>query len=112
MQHACLMHQGQQSSDRKARQASRPHVKPKSGQKSADGLPTWGKMDGGGYAQNKYLLIVTTMSSTVSKVTRLLFKNVEKQIKTCQNKIDKATEDYIRLKQIRNSQEKSAKEVS
>ena len=41
-----------------------------------------------------------------------LFKNVEKQIKTCQNKIDKATEDYIRLKQIRNSQEKSAKEVS
>jgi gas vesicle protein len=41
-----------------------------------------------------------------------LFKNVEKQIKTCQNKIDKATEDYIRLKQIRNSQEKSAKKVS
>ncbi len=38
-----------------------------------------------------------------------LFKNVEKQIKSCQNKIDKATEDHIRLKQIRNSQEKSAK---
>jgi len=41
-----------------------------------------------------------------------LFKNVEKQIKSCQNKIDKATEDHIRLKQIRNSQEKSAKKAS
>ena len=41
-----------------------------------------------------------------------LFKNVEKQIKSCQNKIDKATEVYIRLKQIRNSQEKSAKNVA
>lgn len=41
-----------------------------------------------------------------------LFKNVEKQIKSCQNKIDKATEVYIRLKQIRNSQEKSAKNAA
>ncbi|MDC1216698.1 DUF349 domain-containing protein [Flavobacteriaceae bacterium] len=41
-----------------------------------------------------------------------LFKNVEKQIKSCQNKIDKATEVYIRFKQIRNSQEKSAKNVA
>ena len=41
-----------------------------------------------------------------------LFKNVEKQIKSCQNKIDKATEVYIRLKQIRNSQEKSPKNVA
>ena len=41
-----------------------------------------------------------------------LFKNVEKQIKSCQNKIDKATEVYIRLKQIRNSQEKSHKNVA
>jgi len=41
-----------------------------------------------------------------------LFKNVEKQIKSCQNKIDKATEDHIRLKQIRNSQEKSAKKTA
>ena len=41
-----------------------------------------------------------------------LFKNVEKQIKSCQNKIDKATKVYIRLKQIRNSQQKSAKNVA
>jgi len=41
-----------------------------------------------------------------------LFKNVEKQIKSCQKKIDKATEDHIRLKQIRNSQEKSAKKAA
>jgi hypothetical protein len=41
-----------------------------------------------------------------------LFKNVEKQIKSCQNKIEKANEDYIRLKQIRNSQEKSAKNLA
>ena len=41
-----------------------------------------------------------------------LFKNVEKQIKSCQNKIDIAQEDYIRLKQVKNSQDKSAKKVS
>ena len=41
-----------------------------------------------------------------------LFKNVEKQIKGCQNKIDIAQEDYIRLKQVKNSQDKSAKKVS
>jgi hypothetical protein len=40
-----------------------------------------------------------------------LFKNVEKQIQVCQNKIDKANEDYIRLKQIRNAQKKKAKEA-
>ena len=41
-----------------------------------------------------------------------LFINVEKQIKSCQNKIDIAQEDYIRLKQVKNSQDKSAKKVS
>ena len=40
-----------------------------------------------------------------------LFKNVEKQIKNCQNKIEKAHEDYIRLKQVKNSQDKSAKKT-
>jgi hypothetical protein len=33
-----------------------------------------------------------------------LFKNVEKQIKSCQTKIDKAQEEYIRLKQIDKTQ--------
>ena len=33
-----------------------------------------------------------------------LFKNVEKQIKSCQTKIDKAHEEYIRLKQIDKTQ--------
>ena len=37
-----------------------------------------------------------------------LFKNVEKQIESCQNKIDKAQEEYIRLKQIKNAQIKLA----
>ena len=41
-----------------------------------------------------------------------LFKNVEKQIKNCQNKISKAQEDYIRLKQVKNSQDKSARKIS
>ena len=41
-----------------------------------------------------------------------LFKNVEKQIKSCQNKINRAQEDYIRLKQVKNSQDKSARKVS
>ena len=41
-----------------------------------------------------------------------LFKNVEKQIKSCQNKISKAQEDYIRLKQVKNSQDKSARKIS
>ena len=41
-----------------------------------------------------------------------LFKNVEKQIKSCQNKISKAQEDYIRLKQVKNSQDKSARKTS
>ena len=38
-----------------------------------------------------------------------LFKNVEKQIQTCQKKIDKAQKEYIALKQIKHSQEKLAK---
>jgi hypothetical protein len=37
-----------------------------------------------------------------------LFKNVEKQIQSCQTKIDKAQEEYIRLKQIKNAQIKLA----
>jgi uncharacterized membrane protein YgaE (UPF0421/DUF939 family) len=37
-----------------------------------------------------------------------LFKNVEKQIKSCQTKIDKNQEEYIRLKQIKNTQIKLA----
>ena len=41
-----------------------------------------------------------------------LFKNVEKQIKSCQNKISKAQENYIRLKQVKNSQDKSARKIS
>ena len=41
-----------------------------------------------------------------------LFKNVEKQIKSCQNKISKAQEDYIHLKQVKNSQDKSARKTS
>ena len=36
------------------------------------------------------------------------YKNVEKQINSCQKKIDKAQEEYIRLKQIKNSQIKLA----
>jgi DNA repair exonuclease SbcCD ATPase subunit len=41
-----------------------------------------------------------------------LFKNVEKQIKSCQTKIDKTQEEYIRLKQIKNAQLKLAKQQS
>jgi hypothetical protein len=37
-----------------------------------------------------------------------LYKNVEKQIKSCQTKIDKTQEEYIRLKQIKNAQIKLA----
>ena len=37
-----------------------------------------------------------------------LFKNVEKQIKSCQTKIDKNQDEYIRLKQIKNTQLKLA----
>jgi hypothetical protein len=37
-----------------------------------------------------------------------LYKNVEKQINSCQKKIDKAQEEYIRLKQIKNAQIKLA----
>jgi DNA repair exonuclease SbcCD ATPase subunit len=37
-----------------------------------------------------------------------LYKNVEKQINSCQKKIDKAKEEYIRLKQIKNAQTKLA----
>ncbi len=33
-----------------------------------------------------------------------LYKNVEKQINSCQKKIDKVQEEYIRLKQIKNAQ--------
>jgi len=41
-----------------------------------------------------------------------LFKNVTKQVKSCQNKISKAQEDYILLKQVKNSQDKSARKTS
>ena len=37
-----------------------------------------------------------------------LYKNVEKQIKSCQTKIDKAQEEYIHIKQIKNAQIKLA----
>ena len=37
-----------------------------------------------------------------------MYKNVEKQINSCQKKIDKAQEEYIRLKQIKNAQIKLA----
>ena len=40
-----------------------------------------------------------------------LFKNVEKQIKNCENNILKANEGYISLKQIRNSQNKQVKQA-
>ena len=39
-----------------------------------------------------------------------LFKNVEKQIKSCEKKIEKLHEEYIYLKQIKTSKSKSAKE--
>ncbi|MDC3240840.1 DUF349 domain-containing protein [Flavobacteriaceae bacterium] len=41
-----------------------------------------------------------------------LYKNVEKQILSCQNKIDKTKEEYIRLKQIKNAQEKLVREAA
>jgi subtilase family serine protease len=42
-----------------------------------------------------------------SSVENPLFKNVEKQISSCQSKIDNAQNEYINLKQIRNTQNKS-----
>ena len=42
-----------------------------------------------------------------SSVENPLFKNVEKQISSCQSKIDNAQKEYISLKQIRNAQNKS-----
>ena len=39
-----------------------------------------------------------------------LFKNVEKQIKSCEKKIEKLHEEYIYLKQIKTSKIKSANE--
>lgn len=45
---------------------------------------------------------------THSSAENPLYKNVEKQIKSCQTKIDKAQEEYIRLKQIKNAQIKLA----
>ncbi len=43
---------------------------------------------------------------TDSSAENPLYKNVEKQIKSCQTKIDKAQEEYIRLKQIKNANQK------
>ena len=43
-----------------------------------------------------------------SSVENPLFKNVEKQISSCQRKIDNVQKEYINLKQIRNAQNKSA----
>ena len=45
---------------------------------------------------------------SVSSSENPLYKNVEKQINSCQKKIDKAQEEYIRLKQIKNAQIKLA----
>ena len=42
-----------------------------------------------------------------SSVENPLFKNVEKQISSCQSKIDNAQKEYINLKQIRNAKNKS-----
>ena len=42
-----------------------------------------------------------------SSVENPLFKNVEKQINSCQIKIDNAQKEYINLKQIRNAKNKS-----
>ena len=42
-----------------------------------------------------------------SSVENPLFKNVEKQISSCQSKIDNVQKEYINLKQIRNAQNKS-----
>ena len=39
-----------------------------------------------------------------------LYKNVEKQIKSCQNKIDQAQQQYISLKQIKNALDKQARQ--
>ena len=41
-----------------------------------------------------------------------LYKSVEKQIQSCQKKIDKAHKEYISLKQIKNAQEKLAREAA
>ena len=43
---------------------------------------------------------------TDSSAENPLYKNVEKQIKSCQTKIEKAQEEYIRLKQIKNANQK------
>ena len=40
-----------------------------------------------------------------------LYKNVEKQIKSCQNKIDQAQQQYISLKQIKNALDKQARQA-
>jgi len=40
-----------------------------------------------------------------------LYKNVEKQLKSCQNKIDQAQQQYISLKQIKNALDKQARQA-
>ncbi|MGD1980929.1 MAG: DUF349 domain-containing protein, partial [Flavobacteriaceae bacterium] len=40
-----------------------------------------------------------------------LYKNVEKQIKSCQNKIDQVQQQYISLKQIKNALDKQARQA-
>lgn len=45
---------------------------------------------------------------SISSSENPVYKNVEKQINSCQKKIDKAQEEYIRLKQIKNAQIKLA----
>jgi hypothetical protein len=40
-----------------------------------------------------------------------LYKNVEKQINSCQNKIDQAQQQYISLKQIKNALDKQARQA-
>lgn len=40
-----------------------------------------------------------------------LYKNVEKQINSCQNKIDQAQQQYISLKQIKNALERQAQQA-
>ena len=73
--------------------------------------------------EKEYLNSKTNLMNLKSELTQLennlefftnpssenpLFKNVEKQIKNCQNKIEKAQQEYIFLKQIKNIQKKKS----
>ena len=59
----------------------------------------------GGLSAFRYPL---TRSCHACFCMRACTREQEKQIKSCQTKIDKAQEEYIRLKQIKNAQIKLA----